>query len=65
MGILLRNCAEVRTAIELLFGVVSGVGQGIDVLDEVHVTQGKGAVSDFSAFAPCSHRNVFDLCVKS
>ena len=30
---LLRRCVEVRTAIELSFGVVSGVGPGIHVLD--------------------------------
>jgi len=33
MGPLLRSSAEVRTAIKLAFGVVSGVGPGIDVLD--------------------------------
>ena len=33
MGTLLRRCVEVRTAIELSFGVVSGVGPGIHVLD--------------------------------
>jgi len=45
MGPLLRSCAEVRTAIELAFWVVSGVGPGIDVLDGVHVSQGEGVVS--------------------
>jgi len=33
MGNLLRRCVEVRTAIELSFGLVSGVGPGIHVLD--------------------------------
>ena len=33
MGILLRRCVELRKAIELSFGVVSGVGPGIHVLD--------------------------------
>jgi len=33
MGTLLRRCVEVRRAIELSFGVVSGVGPGIHVLD--------------------------------
>ena len=33
MGTLLRSCAEVRAAIELSFGVVSGVTPGIHVLD--------------------------------
>ena len=44
MGVLLHSCAEVRAAIELSFGVVSGVGPGIHVLDGVHVPQGKWAV---------------------
>jgi len=35
----------VRKAIELPFGVVSGVRPGIDVLDGVHVSEGEGAVS--------------------
>jgi len=43
MGTLLHSCAEVHTAIELSFGMVSGVG--VDVLDWVHVPQGEGAVS--------------------
>jgi len=43
MGTLLRSCAEVRTAIEPSFGVVSGVGTGIDVLYGIHVPQGEGA----------------------
>jgi len=38
---------EVREPIELSFGVVSGVGPSIDVLDGVHVTQGEAAVSGF------------------
>jgi len=33
MGPLLRSCVEVREPIELPFGMVSGVGPGIDVLD--------------------------------
>jgi len=45
MGPLLRSCVEVPEPIELSFGVTSGVGPGIDVLDGVHVTQGEGAVS--------------------
>ena len=32
MGTLLHRCVEVRKAIELLFGMVSGVGPGIHVL---------------------------------
>jgi len=33
MGTLLHRCVEVRTVIKLLFGVVSGVGPVIHVLD--------------------------------
>jgi len=33
MGTLLRSCAELCEPIELLFGMVSGVTQGIHVLD--------------------------------
>jgi len=50
MGTLLRSCAEVRAAIELSFGVVSGVTPGIHVLDGS--TCLKGCFWDFSAFAP-------------
>jgi len=39
MGNLLRRCVEVRKAIELSFGVVSGVGPGIHVLDGIPRTQ--------------------------
>jgi len=38
-------CVEVHEPIELLFGVVNGVGPGICVLDGVHVLQGNGEVS--------------------
>jgi len=63
MGPLLRSCVEVRTAIELSFGVMSGVGPGIDVLDGGSMClKGKGCFWHFSAFAP---RNIFDSCMKS
>ena len=42
MGTLLRSCVKVRKAIEMSFLVVSGVGPGINVLDGVHISQGKG-----------------------
>jgi len=42
---LLRRCVEVRTAIELSFGVVSGVDPGIHVLDGSPRAQGEEAVS--------------------
>ena len=43
MGTLLRRCVEVCTAIELSFGVVSGVGPGIHVLDgSPRASRGRG-----------------------
>ena len=46
-GTLLRRCVEVRTVIKLSFGVVSGVGPGIHVLDGSSraCPQGEGAVT--------------------
>jgi len=44
MGLLLHSSAEVRAAIELSFGMVSGVGPDIRVLDGGHVPQRGGAV---------------------
>jgi len=51
------------------FGVVSGVGRGIGVLDGGHVPQGEGKVSG-GGFAPLVwmayfNGNVFDSCVES
>jgi len=45
MGTLLRRCVEVRRAIELSFGVVSGVSPGIHVLDGSPHASREGAVS--------------------
>jgi len=43
----------VRAAIELSFGVVSGVSPGIRVLDGGSCApKGRGCFGDFSAFAP-------------
>ena len=42
MGPLLHSCAKDCEPIELSFGMVSGVGPGIDVRNGVHVPQGKG-----------------------
>ena len=52
MGTLLRRCVELHTVTELLFGVVSGVGPGIHVLDGSPRASREGAVSDmiFSIF---------------
>jgi len=47
MGTLLRSCVEVCEPIELSFGVVSGVGAGIHVLDGGSRTQEEGAVLGF------------------
>jgi len=53
--VVVRKCV-IFTAIELSFGVVSGVGPGIDVLDGGHSTsprasRGRCCFGDFSAFA--------------
>jgi len=43
LGTLLRRCVEVHKAIELSFGVVSGVGPDIRVLDgSLHASRGRG-----------------------
>jgi len=48
MGHLLHSCVEVRLPIELLFGVVSGVGPGIDVQNGgPHASMGRGKVDIF------------------
>jgi len=57
MGTLLHSCGEVHTVIELLFGVMSGVGPGIDLLDGgPRASRGRGCFWHgfwhFSAFAP-------------
>ena len=49
----LRSSAEVRTVIELSFGVVSGVGPGIDVLDGgPRVSRGRGCLGIFRYLCP-------------
>ena len=46
MGTLLHRCVELRTAIELSFGVVSGVGPGIHVLDgSPRASRGRGCLA--------------------
>jgi len=57
MGTLLRHCVEVRKAIELSFGVVSGVGPGVHVLDGSPRASGERGCFwhgfwHFSAFSP-------------
>jgi len=51
------NCAEVRELIELLLGMVSGVGRGMGVLDGVHVPQMVGEV--LGVF----HSHWFEQCI--
>jgi len=40
----MHSCVKVRRLIKLSFGVVSGVGLGIRVLDGVQMPQGKGMI---------------------
>ena len=47
MGTLRHTCATVPQPSELRFGVVRTVGQGIAVLDGVHIMQGEGEVWGF------------------
>jgi len=72
MGTLLHHCVEVRTAIELSFGVVTGVGQAF----MCSLASREGAISGmvsgiFWHFGPIHFsgqhdvRNVFDSCMKS
>jgi len=73
MGTLLRSFVEVRKVIELSYGMISGVGPGIDVLGGVDLLQGEWAVSwgfsrhwfQWVSVAYLLNRNVFDLCMKS
>jgi len=72
MGTWLHSCAEMREPIELLSGVVSGVGPGIHVLDggpcESRERVDFGVVGTYwsNGFnGMFCNRNVFDSCVKS
>jgi len=47
VGTLLHGCVEVREPNELSFGVVSGLGGGMGVLDGVHVTRAKEGSREF------------------
>ena len=74
---LLHRCVEVRTAIELSFGMVSGVDPGIHVLDgSPRASRGRVCFwHGFGHFSASGHalvsigvmtlRNAFDSCVKS
>jgi len=76
-GLMLHRCVEVRKAIKLSFGVVSGVGPGIHVLDG-RPRASSGRVCFWHGmwhFSASQHalislglmtlRNAFDSCVKS
>jgi len=53
MGTSLHSCVEVREPIELSFGVVSGVGPCIDVLDgDPRDPRGRGCFENFSHLRP-------------
>jgi len=56
MGTLLHNCAQVRELIELSCGIVSGVSQGMGVLDRIYI---------YICLDGVFNRNVLDSCVKS
>jgi len=53
MGHLLRSCVKVHEPIELSFGVVSGVGSGIDQMGSTSCLKGKGMFLGF--FSICAH----------
>ena len=72
MGPLLHSCVEVHEPTELSFGVVSGVGPGIDVLHgSPRGSRGRGRFWGCLAHWPTGFnglifkRNVFDSCVES
>ena len=60
MGTLLRRCVEVHRAIELSFGVASGVGTGIHVLDGGSRAS-KGRVCFWHGFRPNSNFRVSEI----
>jgi len=53
-GVCIASCVEVRKPIELLFGLVSGMGPGVDVQNGHHVAQGKGV--NFGVVCPIGPR---------
>ena len=60
MGTLLRRCVIVRIAIELSFGVVSGVGPGIHVLDgSPRASRARGCL--WHGFWPVSNFRVYGI----
>jgi len=71
MGTLLHSCVEVSELIKLLFGVVSVVDSGIDVLVGSTCCKGGGFREVPWSFSPIRFngtllsRTVLDSCVKS
>jgi len=60
MGTLLRRCVKVRRAIELSFGMVSGVGPGIYVLDgSPRAPRGRGCF--WHGFRPVLNFRVYGI----
>jgi len=72
-GLLFCGCVKVRKAIELPFGVVSGVGQALMYYMGVHIPKERegflgGGISSINLngdFEFIRNRNAFDSCVKS
>jgi len=48
VGTLLYSCGKLYESISMSFGVVSGVGRGMGVLEGVHIPQGNGNFRGFS-----------------
>jgi len=55
-GTLMCSCAEVHEPIELSFGVVSGIGLGICILDGSTCLKERG---DFGGFSPIGLNGIF------
>jgi len=51
-GTLLRTCVELREPIELSFGVVSGLGSGVHVLDGAHLPREGWILGSFATIGP-------------
>jgi len=73
MGTLLHRCVEVHKAIELSFGVVSGVGPGIHVLHGgPRASRGRsvsgmvfGRIRIFASMQSNGQQPMIDSCVKN
>ena len=61
MGTLLRRCVEVHSAIELSFGVASGVGPGIHVMLDGGSRASRGRVCFWHGFRPNSNFRVIAI----